>query len=117
MARDRHNLIIFQGEDLTIEVTWTDDNGDPVDLTDYTAKAQVRTYYSAPDTELEFDTENGTIELDDGLITLTASAADTAGVNLPSQGGVWDLELTAADEKVTRLVFGTVKLNRQVTRA
>src|SRR5947209_3763013 len=65
----------------------------PVDLTGWTARAQVRGHYSDTNPYLDLTTANGGVVLGGvaGTIQLVASASTTAALNFTS--GVWDLEL------------------------
>jgi len=48
MAAEIKNIRIEQGATFSDSVTWLDDDGDPVDLTDYSAVAYIRETYDAP---------------------------------------------------------------------
>ena len=65
---------------------------------------------------LTLTTENGRIALGGaaGTVTLTVSAADTAG--LTAGNGVYDLELISSGGVVTRLIEGSYSIVREVTR-
>jgi hypothetical protein len=66
---------------------------------------------------LDLDDEQITLG-DDGTITITIPAALTepeAFDGFPREG-VWDLELTDADEHVTRFAQGSVTVSQDVTR-
>ena len=93
--------------------------GAPIDLTDYTARAQIRKKKRSEDTELVMSTENGMIVLGGalGLIQIHVTAEDTAALDFST--GVWDLEMVntvGTEEVVRRLVEGTVTLSKEVTK-
>jgi hypothetical protein len=50
---------------------------------------------------------------DTGVITLTLTATQTAEI---TENGVYDLELVSAGGSVTRLLKGSFRLDREVTR-
>ena len=116
MDRVRTTLVIYQGEDFAFEVTWLDDAGEPVDVTKYTAHAQVRRNYHAEEVILDFSSDDDTIDLgEDGAVLLHATAAETSAVVMAGEG-VWDLELTDEEGEVFRIAEGPVELSREVTR-
>lgn len=111
-----YDLSIDQGATFQLLITWNDPSGNPIDLTGYTARMQIRPEVTSSTVILEMTTENGGITLGGvaGTISLTKSATDTAAVTADS--GVYDLELATADGIVTRLIQGSVVFNPEVTR-
>jgi len=109
---------ILQGETYDETTTWK--VGSPavvVDLSGYTARAQVRSRVSSTDVLLELTTENGGIVLGGtaGTIRRTLSATVTAGITW--NGGVYDLELVAPGGVVVRrFMSGQVNISKEVTR-
>lgn len=97
MRPGRLLLTIYQGATLRRTFVWKapDEDGTltPVDLTDWTAVAQVRINGSVV---LTIDSGHGmTVGTDDGSVTLLV-AADAVNA-LPSGSGAWSLELQAPD--------------------
>lgn len=88
----------------------------PVDLTGYTARMQVRDKASSELVLLELTTENSKIIIDTALFTikLLVSATDTAALTFKT--GVYNLELEDAQGVVTRFLAGTVEVIEEVTR-
>lgn len=88
----------------------------PVDLTGYTARMQIREKLDSASTLYELTTTLGNITIDNTLksITLTIPAATTAGFSFTS--GVYSLELVSSSGQVTPLIAGTVTLVKEVTR-
>lgn len=93
----------------------------PKDLTGYKARLQIRKTLTATDVLFEATTENGGIDLTDaeGLIEVSIAAVDTEAFTFKS--GVYHLEMVLpggvpADDVVTRIAYGTVKLDLEVTR-
>lgn len=124
MAAGTYNFTIEQGTTVDKQITWKDPNGNPINLTGFTARMQIRSSVSSPTILHEFTTENGGITLGGatGVIHILASATVTAGWSWPANpsqvlaSGVYDLELVSPTGVVTRLIEGTVTLDPEVTR-
>lgn len=88
---------------------------EPVDLTGYTARMQVRGKLEDTDIIKELTTENGGIAIDNVLktITITISAADTAAMTFSQ--AVYSLELVNGSV-VTPFINGSLSLVKEVTR-
>lgn len=109
----RLNLTIPQGARFLKEIVWkTGTPLQPVDLTGYTAKAQIRQTYSS---DLLADiTSYITLGTTDGTITIDIPAE----ITLTYQWGmsaVWDLHMISSGEP-DRLAEGRVILSPGVTR-
>lgn len=112
MSAAEYDITIEQGASFSLAVTWQDENESPVDLTGFTAAAQVRETFDSEDAALSFDVSLGGTA---GTISLTADPSATAEVDFPERG-VWDLELTNAGGTVTRLLQGRATAAPEVTR-
>ncbi len=89
----------------------------PVDLTDFTARAQIRSSVVATTALLELTTANGGIVLDNSAktITLAQTAAETAAFDW--RRGVWSLEMVSGAGVVTAIVpTSPVTVSQEVTR-
>lgn len=108
-ARD---LAFYQGDDYAHEITFTDDATPPaaLDLSAYRFAAQFRRWHADPDA-VDFAVD--VTQADTGLIILSLTAAQTAG--LPSKG-VWDLEVTLPSGAIETWLAGAVAVGRDVTR-
>ena len=106
----RVDLYLEQGADFAQPLVYRNSDGTPVDLTGYTAAAQVRKSVGSATVALALTVTLGA----DGAITLSAPAAATEAVAIDK--GVWDLELTAPGGAVTRLLSGDVIVDKGVTR-
>ncbi len=113
MPAGNYNIVCDQGSTLTRVLTWKNSNGTAVDLTNYTARMQVRTNYASNTALLSLTTENGGITLGGvaGTITLVATATATAAL----AADTYDLEMITG-ANVTRLVEGTFEVTPEVTR-
>lgn len=89
---------------------------EPVDLTGYTARMQIREKLDSTTTIKELTTENAGIVIDTAnkKINLFISAADTAAFTFSS--AVYSLELVSSTSVVSPLINGTLTLVREVTR-
>ena len=113
MSAGTYNLVIDQGADFAISLTLTED-GSAKDLSDYSARAQMRSKKSSSTVAATFtctitDADEGKVKMSMGNST---TAALTPGVYF------YDLELfTASDANVTRLLEGTATVTAEVTRS
>lgn len=89
---------------------------EPVNLSGFTARMHIRSSLTATTTLLELTTENSRIALDNTAktITLTISATDTALLTFTS--AVYSLELVSGAGVISKVLFGTVSLIKEVTR-
>ena len=103
------NLIVDQGTDFVFNVYLIDVNGNPFDLTGYTANAQIRRSYTA-NTFYNIDT---TVLANAGLIFLHMSP-DTTSL-LTETRYVYDLDLYSSSNNTSRIIEGIVNVNPGVT--
>ncbi len=102
------NIIVDQGTDFSTDIELTDDHGDPLDLTGYSVRSTFKKWYSSL-TETEFDVE---IDANAGIITLSLAAATCA--NIEAGRFVYDVVVTDANERVTRVIEGILTLTPEV---
>jgi hypothetical protein len=111
-----YNVVIDQGANWFLNVTYDNPNGTPVNLTNYTAALQLRSLPSDTVAVLTLTTGAGiTITGATGLVAIQATAAQTRAID----DGVYyyDLEITAPSTGVvTRLIQGQVEVSAEVTR-
>lgn len=111
---------IYQGKTLKLESAWTI-AGEPVDITDYIFRMQVKTSYSDEEPIEGLDLDNGDkggieiISAIDGKFRVTVSAEVTAALDIPTDfpetippsiTWYWDLEAESPDGEVTLLFQG-----------
>lgn len=116
MAAANYDFEIEQGADKLKPFVWKDSNGTPVNLSNYTARLQVRKSVSATDVLFEMSTANNRISIvaADGKVILAFKHADTSA--LTWKQGKYDLELTSGDGTRTRLLQGTITISPEITR-
>lgn len=106
------NLYIDQGTDYSIEVDCTDIAGEVLDLTGYTAAAQMRKTYGSSSVSATFTTA---ITAATGKVTLSLTDTQTSGLDAGRY--VYDLNITkTSTSETTRVVEGQAILTPGVTR-
>lgn len=110
------NLVIEQGTTFNPVLTYSDSGNNPIDLTGFTARMQIRASRTAAAFIHELTTGNGGITLGGvaGTIALLISDTDTAAFTFKT--AVYDLELISAGGIVTRLLEGSVTLSKEATK-
>ena len=116
MAAVRQNFVIEQGASWSQQLTWLQPDETPNDLTGFTARMQIRETAEAAPPYVELTTENGRITLGGVLGTIVLELDHETTEELPAGKWVYDLELVSAGDEVTKLIFGSVKVPRNVTR-
>jgi len=116
MITAHYNLEIAQGANYEEFFNLKDSNGDPLNLTGYTANLQIRPYVSSDIVLLNASTENGLIFINGllGRIELNFSSNDTD--QLIYTDSVYDLFLTDPNGFKVKPLEGFVKVKRKVTR-
>lgn len=110
----RATLVIHQGT--TWERRWriTDpDTGTPRDLTEWSARGQIRADHSTAAVLFEWAGDAITCDAD-GYVTVTVTPTESSawGWNF----GVYDIELLDPIGRVVRIAQGAVRVSREVTR-
>ena len=112
MAAAYQELFLEQGTTFTTSITLDDIDGVPYDLTDVTAKSQIRKSYYSANTTAEFSvTINDPAE---GVIILILDASTTA--NIAAGRYVYDVAIKDTANTVTRVLEGIVNVIPQVTK-
>jgi len=128
MSAGKYSFTIEQGATLDFELAYKDSNNDPIDLTGYQGRMQIRpsigseTVYITlsssldPDgTGLNFSGSSGLNPPTSGTIGIYISANSSSLLDFGE--AVYDLELATGSQYpvVTRLLEGAVKLDKNVT--
>ena len=106
------NLVIDQGTDFSKELTVTDDDGDSVNLTGYTAAGQIRKHFSS-NTATNFTC---TFASDRTTGKVTISLGRTVTEALAYGRYMYDVEITNSSNTRTRLLEGIATITPEVTR-
>ena len=128
MSAGRYSFTIEQGATLDFELAYKDANNDPIDLTGYQGRMQIRpsigsdTVYITLSSSLDSDGTGLNFSGSDGLNPLTSG---TIGIFISANSSsqldfgeaVYDLELATGSDYpiVTRLLEGKVQLSKNVT--
>lgn len=116
MPAGKYDITIEQGSTFKLGLRLVDTASVPIDLTDYTARMQVRREVYSETVLLELTTENGRIAIlpSNGSVLLEVEAEATA--ELSFNAAVYDLETISGSGEVARILQGTVTLSKEVTR-
>ncbi len=108
-------LTAKQGATFTKTIAYQDEYGNPIDLTDYTARMEVKESYTNTATQIVDLTLGDGIEIDElaGLIYVTITADETSALEAPWTG-VYDL-IIQHDDLVQRILQGTFYVSPRVT--
>jgi hypothetical protein len=116
---NRVDITTRRGDTFTIELTFNDEEGDPIDLSDgYEWMMQVRESDTSSSALIDGDSNDdaandfGFTGDNNGLLTITASASTMAGI----EGGIYVYDLQSAQGAVvTTWMYGIFKINEDVS--
>lgn len=130
MAAGKYSFIIEQGATLDFEIQYKDKNNNPINLSGYTGRMQIRptvdstTVYltlssslNADGTGLNFSGSNGSTPPTSGSIGIYIASCTSSLLNFGE--AYYDLELyngTGSCAYTIRLLEGKVRLSKEVTR-
>jgi len=125
MSAGRYSFVIEQGSTLNLEIQYKDSSGNPVDLTDYNGKMQIRPSAGSPTvyitlssslqpdgTGLNFSGSNGSTPPTSGSIGIYISAVSSSALSFDT--ALYDLEISSGSF-VSRILEGQVKLSKEIT--
>ena len=122
----RYNMTMWQGATFKLAINVKDSNNANLNLTDYAAFMQIRETYDSGAVVESLTTSNGEISLDEanGVLALELSADRTANITVdltsssipPKTVYVYDIDLEDSNNKITKILFGTVEVYGEVTR-
>jgi hypothetical protein len=126
MAAGKYSFTIEQGATFQLELQYKDANNDPINLSEYSGRMQIRSSVSdstvllqlssskADDgTGLNFSGSNGSTPPASGSIGVYISAVSSSALTFSE--AVYDLEIYSGSF-VARLLEGKVRLSKEVTR-
>jgi hypothetical protein len=131
MAAGKYSWVLEQGTTINFEIQYADSNGNPIDLTGYNGKMQLKSGYADnnptiyltlssslnPDgTGLNFSGSNGTTPPTSGSIGIYIYSCTSSMLEFDT--ALYDLEIYSGSDcpYTVRLLEGQVKLSREVTR-
>lgn len=128
MAAGKYNFTIEQGTTVNLELAYKDASGSAISLAGYSGRMQIRPDFAdntttsyiylssslaTDSTGLNFSGSAGLNPPTSGTIGIYISAASSSALNFDS--ALYDIEIQSGSI-VTRLLQGTIKLSREVTR-
>jgi hypothetical protein len=108
-------MVCPQGATFNKVLTYSID-GEPVNLTTYSARMQVREKYTSTNPEINISTINGGIVLGGAAGTITINIVSSETRDLAAKDYVYDLELVSSSNIVIRLIEGKFIVTPEVTR-
>lgn len=102
------NIVIDQGTTFASSIAILDENEDPINMTNYSSRGQIRKTYTSS------NAINFTTALANGVLVLSLTANQTA--NISSGRYVYDVELVDGSNTVVRILEGIVTITPEVTR-
>ena len=113
-----------QGSTYELLLTVKDSTGNAKNLMSHSARMQIRSSYAATTATESLSTSTGEITMDtaNGTMHLILTAERTAAIKIdyntktPKGTFIYDLELVDPSNKVSRLMYGDVTVNPEVTR-
>lgn len=132
MAAGIYNFVIEQGTTLDFRIQYLDSQGQPIDLSGYHAKMQIRNepggsrLYATLSSSITPDgtglnltplSQSVTLPPTSGSIGVMLSAYSSSLLNFDK--GYYDIEImsgSGSGRQVTRLLQGKIKLSKEVTR-
>lgn len=102
------NMVIDQGTTFSTMIEILDENDDPVNVANYSARGQIRKHYSST------NSVNFSTSLSNGSLVVSLTASQTA--NIVSGRYVYDIELVDPANTVARILEGIVTVTPEVTR-
>jgi len=111
MAAGYQELFLEQGTDFSTSITLDDVNGDPYNLTGFTAKSQMRKSYYSTNATAQFTITISTPT--SGVLNMSLPSANTA--NIAAGRYVYDVAIKDSTNAVTRVLEGIVNVLPRVT--
>jgi hypothetical protein len=125
LDNNKYNLTMWQGSTFGLSITVKDANNAVQNLTNYTARMQMRPSYDSGSATESLTTSNGEIVITgpSGTVNLTLAATRTANIAVDMTNGkpprstyVYDLELIDTGNTVSKILYGDVTVYGEVTR-
>lgn len=121
MAAGKYSFVIEQGSTVNFTIVYNDSNGNPIDLSQYESKMQIReTYNSAP-----LLTLSSSLNADGTGLNMSNAMSGAIGIYIASctsslltfNEAIYDLDIISGSycPTVNRILEGKVKLSKEVT--
>jgi len=114
MAAGIYNFTMDQGSTWTVSLVYKDSDGNPIDLTGYTAKMQLRRKFDSATAALTLATGGQGIVITGPTGTIAITATDEQTEAIDAGLYVYDLDLNNAGI-ITRLIQGQATVSAEVT--
>ena len=112
-----HNITIDQGSDFELSVILQEEDGTVNDLTNYSARAQLRKTKDAATISASFSTSIPAPTTGEILVTLGNSVTSDLASSATVGEYFYDLEIFTSDDSIARRVLqGRVLVTQEVTR-
>lgn len=123
MAAGKYSFIIEQGSTVNFTIIYADANGDPIDISQYSSKMQIRPYPGSTDVIV---TLSSSLNSDGTGLNMTNAASGAIGIYIASctssmfnfAEASYDLDIVSGSGNcpyVNRILEGKVKLSKEVT--
>lgn len=104
------NLYIDQGSDFSTEITLRNDDGTPLDLTNYNVYSQFRKSYNST---TGYNFTCAVIDPTNGIISISLPGSESSLI--PAGRYLYDIEIASVSVKV-RVLEGIIVLTPEITR-
>lgn len=116
------DICINQGSDYALEMTITDESGNPVDLTDHTFRGQIRKTVSDATIQASFTFSK--VDAPNGRVNVLLAADLSSDINIDAQNTpkrkaqrmAYDVESETSGGAVKRWLSGEAAINPEITR-
>ena len=108
MAAGKYNFVIEQGSTVDFTISYKDANADPIDLTDYGARMQIRPKEGSP---ILYAHISSSLYPDGTGINMTPKDPDS-GLVLPQSSGSLQVVISAASSST--FIFGSARYDLEI---
>lgn len=126
MLENKYDITLQQGSSYDLMLVVKDETGNLKNITDYSARMQIRPSYSSSTVLADLSSDTGSIIIDEANSTIRIAMTSTSTANIkidltkntkpPYSVYVYDLETTDSLGKVSKLIYGDVTVYGEVTR-
>lgn len=113
----RVDLYIHQGATYRHDWLYVDDADQPIDITGYSARLQIRASEASTTVLYSATTANGQLVIDGAAGLVMLAIPDPTNAAWTWRYGVYDLELVDPDAVVDKIGWGKVRVKPEITRS